>query len=156
MKGCKFDTDSDGNCHIHPQGCPSEIVIAELRAEVERLTTNRNYWLSKEAELKREADTLAVKLTAAERELTEAAELNNEMKSLFDLACDERDAMRELLRQVDPIVVAHMLAFEDNIEDALAEDASEDDMRNLQAEHAKTKSLQAEIRSALAPQGDSK
>lgn len=21
LKGCKFDTDGDGNCHIHPKGC---------------------------------------------------------------------------------------------------------------------------------------
>lgn len=24
IKGCKFDTDGDGNCHIHPEGCPKK------------------------------------------------------------------------------------------------------------------------------------
>lgn len=27
MKGCELDTDGDGNCPIHPKGCPREIVI---------------------------------------------------------------------------------------------------------------------------------
>ncbi|MEN6621522.1 MAG: hypothetical protein ABFD50_08250 [Smithella sp.] len=29
--GCKYDTDNDGNCHLHPDGCPLE--ITENQAE---------------------------------------------------------------------------------------------------------------------------
>lgn len=31
MTGCSLDTDGDGNCPIHPKGCPSELAAMLAR-----------------------------------------------------------------------------------------------------------------------------
>lgn len=44
-------------------------------------------------------DVVKARLKARDAELQEASDLNNEMKALFDAACDERDALQKRIEQ---------------------------------------------------------
>lgn len=35
QRGCIYDTDGDGNCNLHPDGCPAEAIFA--RQDIERI-----------------------------------------------------------------------------------------------------------------------
>lgn len=47
-KGCKFDTDGDGNCHIHPEGCPPKVkryamILNSFNGKPELIETESSY-----------------------------------------------------------------------------------------------------------------